>query len=63
MLVLTLKVGEKIVSDDIEFKVLSVQGYKIKVGVTAARSKPIHRGEVLDRLATAQAAASQDGAA
>ncbi len=61
MLVLTLKVDETIVSDDIEFKVLSVQGHKVKVGVTAARSKPIHRGEVLERKDAETDTASQAG--
>ncbi|PAE09059.1 carbon storage regulator [Terribacillus saccharophilus] len=47
MLVLTRKVGESVkIGDDIELKVLSIDGEQIKLGIDAPREIAIHRKEV-----------------
>nr|WP_318539346.1 carbon storage regulator CsrA [Terribacillus saccharophilus] len=47
MLVLTRKVGESLkIGDDIELKILSVDGEQIKLGIDAPREIAIHRKEV-----------------
>lgn len=50
MLVLTRKVGEKIVIDGrIEVEVVEVRGDRIRLGITAPREIPVHRAEVVYR--------------
>jgi carbon storage regulator len=47
MLVLTRKVGETIkIGDDIEVKVVSVEGEQIKLGIQAPKHIDIHRLEI-----------------
>lgn len=47
MLVLTRKVGESVkIGDDIELKVLSIDGEQIKIGIDAPKEIAIHRKEV-----------------
>ena len=47
MLVLTRKTGEAIqIGDNIEIKVLSVQGDQIKIGISAPNNIAIHRKEI-----------------
>lgn len=47
MLVLTRKVGESVkIGNDIELKVLSIDGEQIKLGIDAPREIAIHRKEV-----------------
>lgn len=49
MLVLTRKVGEAFrIGDTIEITVLEQQGDKVKIGITAPRSLPVFRRELLD---------------
>jgi carbon storage regulator len=51
MLVLTRKVGERIViGENIEITVVQVRGGKVRLGITAPREIPIHRKEVHQRL-------------
>jgi carbon storage regulator len=51
MLVLTRKIGERIViGDNVEVEVTRLAGGKVSLGITAPLSMPIRRGE-LDRLA------------
>ena len=47
MLVLTRKLGEAIqIGDDIEIKILSIDGDQIKLGIEAPKSIEIHRKEI-----------------
>ncbi|WP_010098528.1 carbon storage regulator CsrA [Ornithinibacillus scapharcae] len=47
MLVLTRKLNEAIqIGDDIEIKVLSIEGDQIKLGIAAPKSVEIHRKEI-----------------
>jgi carbon storage regulator len=60
MLVLTRNPGEEIVIDgDIRVTVLSIQGHKVRLGITAPQSIRIDRCEVHDRRATDAAALPQ----
>ena len=52
MLVLTRREGEEIViAGNIRVAVVSVEGGKVRLGVSAPASVPVHRKEVLDRAA------------
>ncbi len=56
MLVLSRRVGEEIViNDSIRVTVVAVQGNKVRIGVSAPSSVPVHRAEVHQRLAEFQA--------
>jgi carbon storage regulator len=47
MLVLTRKAGESLViADDVEVTILSIDGQKVRVGVQAPASVPVHRKEI-----------------
>jgi len=51
MLVLSRKEGERLViNDDIIITVVRIQGDKVRLGVEAPRSIPVHRGEVYDKI-------------
>ena len=51
MLVLSRKLEESImIGDEIEIKVISVQGETVKLGITAPRSIPVHRKEVYEEI-------------
>jgi len=55
MLVLTRKVGERIVIDEnVEITVVQVRGNKVRLGVTAPRRVSIHRPEVRKRVEEVQ---------
>ena len=48
MLVLSRKVGESIQIDDaIQLTVLSISNNQVRLGVTAPRSIPVHRSELI----------------
>jgi len=50
MLVLTRKIGETLVIDgDIRVTVVAVQGDKVRLGVAAPATVPVHRQEVQER--------------
>jgi carbon storage regulator len=49
MLVLSRKLGERIcIGGDIYVNVLAIHGGKVRLGIEAPRSVPIHRQELLD---------------
>lgn len=49
MLVLSRLVGQKIViGDGIEITVVDIDRNKVRIGITADKSVPIHRAEVLE---------------
>lgn len=47
MLVLTRKIGESImIGDEIELKIISVEGDQVKIGIDAPRSVKVYRSEI-----------------
>lgn len=51
MLVLTRKIDESIIiGDNIEVKLLAVDGSSIKLGIQAPRAVPVHRKEVYEEI-------------
>lgn len=51
MLVLSRKVGEEItVGKDVRIKILQICGNRVRLGVVAPSTLPIHRGEVQSRI-------------
>lgn len=51
MLVLSRKKGESLViGDNIEIKVLGVEGEQVKIGIVAPRSVAVHRSEVYESI-------------
>lgn len=53
MLVLSRKQNEVIqINDDIEIKVIAIDGDQIKLGITAPKSVDIHRQEVYTEIQT-----------
>jgi carbon storage regulator len=64
MLVLTRKPGEVIaIGEEIEIKIISVEGEAVRVGISAPREMAVHRSEVLAAIAeeNRRAAGSADG--
>jgi carbon storage regulator len=58
MLTLTRRIGERIlVGNDIEITVLDLGNGKVRLGVRAPRSLPVHRGELVDRIESENRAA------
>ena len=50
MLILTRKEGETItIGEDIQIKVLSVQGGKVRLGIDAPKEVSVNREEVLEK--------------
>ena len=50
MLVLTRKVGDKVLlGDEIEIVVVDIQGNQVKLGISAPRALPVLRGELMGR--------------
>lgn len=66
MLVLTRKLNEAIqIGDDIEVKIVGIEGDQVKLGISAPRNIDIHRKEVYlaiqrENKAAATASASMD---
>ena len=51
MLVLSRKNGETIhIGNDIEVKILGVEGEQIKIGIVAPKSVKVHRSEVFEAI-------------
>ncbi len=63
MLVLSRKLEESImIGDQIEIKVISVQGETVKLGITAPRSIPVHRKEIYEEIEKENIRAATSGA-
>ncbi len=57
MLILTRKVGEKLVIDDnVTVTVLGVKGNQIRIGIDAPREIQVHREEIYQRILKERAA-------
>lgn len=51
MLVLTRKTGQSVmIGDDIEVTVLSNDGTKVRLGIRAPTTVPVHRTEIYDEI-------------
>jgi carbon storage regulator len=51
MLVLSRSTEQTImIGDDIEIKVVSIRGGKVKLGITAPQNVSVHRREIYDRI-------------
>lgn len=61
MLVLTRRVGEKLViGSDVQLTVLAVRGEQVRVGIAAPKHVPVHREEVYNRIRQDQGAAKNE---
>ncbi|TCT20448.1 carbon storage regulator CsrA [Melghiribacillus thermohalophilus] len=60
MLVLTRKVNESVqIGDDIEVKVVGIDGEQIKLGISAPKDVDIHRLEIYEQIQEENRKASQ----
>jgi carbon storage regulator len=60
MLVLTRRVGEKLViGNEVVIEVVSISGDGVRLGVTAPRQTSVHRFEIFAEIEAANQAASQ----
>jgi carbon storage regulator len=51
MLIFTRRVGQTVtIGDDVTVHILGVKGGHVRVGITARKEIPVHRGEVYDRI-------------
>ena len=61
MLVLSRKLEESImIGDNIEIKVIAVQGDTVKLGISAPRTIPVHRKEVYEEIEQENIRAASD---
>jgi carbon storage regulator len=60
MLVLTRKLNESImIGDDVEICLLEIKGDRIRLGIKAPRSVPVHRKEVYEEIKRANEEAAR----
>lgn len=60
MLVLTRRIGEKLlIGDDIEVVILDSRGDGVRIGINAPQSTKIHRAEVVEAVRAANELAAQ----
>ena len=51
MLVLSRAPGESImIADNIEVTIIAIEGHKVKLGIAAPSSVPVHRLEIYERI-------------
>lgn len=51
MLILTRRVGEKMmIGDDIELTILGIKGNQARIGINAPLSIPVHREEIYQKI-------------
>jgi carbon storage regulator len=51
MLIFTRRVGQTVtIGDDVTVHILGVKGSHVRVGITARKEIPVHRGEVYGRI-------------
>jgi carbon storage regulator len=57
MLILTRRVGETLmIGDDVVVTILAVKGTRVRVGINAPKSKPVHRWEIYERIRSQRSA-------
>ena len=60
MLIITRKMGEKlIIGDDVEIVALGIQGNSVKLGINAPRDVPVHREEIYQKIKDDQASGAE----
>lgn len=60
MLILQRKTNESIVvGNDVVIEIVEVRGDKVRLGITAPRSIPVHRQEVFELIKSKQAEVTQ----
>ncbi|GAG02530.1 unnamed protein product [marine sediment metagenome] len=61
MLVLSRKKDESImIGDDVEITIVGVRGDKVRLGITAPKSIPVHRREVYNAIQREKSQKKQD---